>query len=468
MHTVGLDLEALEDRAVPSTLTVQPPALPAVQGTASSITAYQVVTLNAQFSSWSPSAGVLAAGLDRLLVDVATPVTVASPEQIQSSVQPRTGETGVTFVLAPSTGQEARSGAVEAADLGQVPSSPTLPASDTGKVGEVVAPTPPASPASPIVARADQLIAPGPSNTSAIEYTTLLKPGTSEAAQSQAPPPGSSFAPDRVPGPAPASDDPARSGNVSATAPADLSNGVYAGQPSADLEAAAAAAQPEPAIPDDVGLDFLPDGKGAPGTVAGELFSGDRPPIDRFLARLSDGALLQRFVVYREEAAFTALVQRYDRLVYGVCQSVLGDSHAAQDAFQGTFLALARKANVLAWQHPLGGWLARVAYRLALRLREIAARRRRSEQQAAGERPSQAARESSAELEKQELRQALSEELERLPEKYRAPLVLCYLHGRTHDEAARLIGLPRGSMAKRIGEGLERLRERLQVRGFRF
>jgi RNA polymerase sigma factor (sigma-70 family) len=180
---------------------------------------------------------------------------------------------------------------------------------------------------------------------------------------------------------------------------------------------------------------------------------------------LPDGSLLQRFVADREQAAFTALVRRHERLVLGICQRVLGDSHAAQDALQATFLVLARKASLLDQERPLAGWLHKVAYHLALRLRAVAARRRRSEKEAAGRRYSQSTGECAAEIEKQEMRQVLGEELRRLPEKYRVPLVLCYFDGRTHDEAARAIGLPRGSMSRRISEGLERLRARLHDRG---
>jgi RNA polymerase sigma factor (sigma-70 family) len=192
-----------------------------------------------------------------------------------------------------------------------------------------------------------------------------------------------------------------------------------------------------------------------------------RAEAQRFLADLPDGSLLHRFVAHREEAAFTVLVQRHERIVLGVCQRVLGDTHAAQGALQGTFLILARKASRLDLRNPLTGWLYKVAYHLALRLRAVAARQRRYEQHAANGRAGQDA-ESISDLEDRELRQALSEELQRLPEKYRTPLILCYFDGCTHDEAARTIGMPRGSMAKRIGEGLERLRERLNERGFIF
>jgi RNA polymerase sigma factor (sigma-70 family) len=140
--------------------------------------------------------------------------------------------------------------------------------------------------------------------------------------------------------------------------------------------------------------------------------------------------------------------------------------HAAHDAFQLTFLTLARKASALDLRNPLAGWLYKVAYHLSLRLRGSAALQRRAEERAAGGRPSRDAEDHAADLEHRELRIALREELDRLPEKYRGPLVLCYLDGRTHDEAAHAIGLPRGSMAKRLAEGLDLLRERLLARGF--
>jgi RNA polymerase sigma factor (sigma-70 family) len=190
-------------------------------------------------------------------------------------------------------------------------------------------------------------------------------------------------------------------------------------------------------------------------------------PEHRLPADPSDGVLLQRFVAERDQAAFAALVQRHGSLVLGVCRQVLGDWSAAQDAFQNTFLILARKAGLLDRHSPLGGWLYKVAYRLALRSRTSTARQRVTEQEAGAEWAARTAVDQPAnDVEQQELRQVLREELQKLPEEYRAPLMLCYLDGRTHADAAKEIGLPRGSMAKRIGEGLEHLRERLLVRGF--
>jgi RNA polymerase sigma factor (sigma-70 family) len=196
----------------------------------------------------------------------------------------------------------------------------------------------------------------------------------------------------------------------------------------------------------------------ADGTVA-------RTPNARPTAELSDGALLQRFVTDRDQTAFSALVQRHGRLVLNVCQRVLGDFHAAQDASQATFMILARKAGMLDRSTPLGGWLYKVAYHLALRSRAVTAKQRLGERQAANEFDAPAAEASTPDLDQRELHQVVREELAGLPEKYRAPLTLCYLDGRSHAEAAREIGLPRGSMAKRVGEGLEYLRERLLHRG---
>jgi RNA polymerase sigma factor (sigma-70 family) len=190
-----------------------------------------------------------------------------------------------------------------------------------------------------------------------------------------------------------------------------------------------------------------------------------RADINRLTAEVPDGSLLHRYVANREEAAFTALVRRHERLVLSVCQRVLGDWHAAQDALQTTFLVLARKAGMLDRQIPLTNWLYTVAYHAALRLRAVTARHRVTEAAAAEEWPTRSDGEVGTEVERLEIQQAIREELQSLPAEYREPLALCYVDGRTHSDAAREIGLPRGSMAKRIGEGLDRLRERLVDRG---
>ncbi|HJZ90697.1 MAG TPA: RNA polymerase sigma factor, partial [Gemmataceae bacterium] len=148
-----------------------------------------------------------------------------------------------------------------------------------------------------------------------------------------------------------------------------------------------------------------------------------------------------------------------------VCQRVLGDWHAAQDALQATFLVLARKAGMLDRQVPLTNWLYTVAYHAALRLRAVTARNRLTEAAAVEDWPARRDGEVGTEMERLEIQQAVREELQNLPAEYREPLALCYVDGLTHSDAAREIGIPRGSMAKRLGEGLERLKERLVVRG---
>lgn len=189
------------------------------------------------------------------------------------------------------------------------------------------------------------------------------------------------------------------------------------------------------------------------------------PPVATPTGALADGVLLHRFATNRDQAAFTALVQRYGDMVSRTCQRVLGDFHAAQDASQATFVVLARRAGMLDRTTPIGGWLYKVAYHLALRARGMAARQRLGDGNATDDWPAPPVGDGTPDLDRQEMVQVLREELLGLPEKYRAPLTLCYIDGRTHADAAREIGLPRGSMAKRVGEGLDHLRERLIHRG---
>jgi RNA polymerase sigma factor (sigma-70 family) len=178
------------------------------------------------------------------------------------------------------------------------------------------------------------------------------------------------------------------------------------------------------------------------------------------LDTLTDSQLLERFVRRREEAAFAALVRRHGPMVLSVCRRVLCHSHDAEDAFQATFLVLAEKAHRLRRPELLANWLYGVAYRTALHARQRAARRSAREKEAA----TMLAPLPDREIDTRELRRVLDEELHRLPEKYRAPLVLCYLEGKTNEEAARLLGWPSGSMSHRLARGRELLRERLQVR----
>jgi RNA polymerase sigma factor (sigma-70 family) len=175
---------------------------------------------------------------------------------------------------------------------------------------------------------------------------------------------------------------------------------------------------------------------------------------------LPDRQLLERFASARDEAAFAALVRRHGPMVLGVCRRLLPDAHEAEDAFQATFLVLVHKAGSLGRPEQLGPWLHGVAARTAARARQAARRRAREREPAAPPDGDPA-----AEVMGRELRQVLDEELGRLAPKYRAPLVLCYLEGKTTEEAAGLLGCPRGTVLSRLARGRDRLRARLVRRG---
>jgi RNA polymerase sigma factor (sigma-70 family) len=179
-------------------------------------------------------------------------------------------------------------------------------------------------------------------------------------------------------------------------------------------------------------------------------------------AAMTDSQLLERFVAHRDETAIEVLVRRHGPLVFGVCRRVLHNVHAAEDAFQATFLILARKAPSLVHRERLGSWLYKIAYRLALRARANEIRRQQCEAQAARNRPGPARQATSP----GDLLVVLEEELQRLPARHCAPLVLCYLEGKTSQEAAQVLGCPPGSMSARLARARERLRECLARRGF--
>jgi serpin B len=179
----------------------------------------------------------------------------------------------------------------------------------------------------------------------------------------------------------------------------------------------------------------------------------------------SDRQLLERFIDQHDETAFTALVQRHGPLVLGVCRRLLDHDQDVEDAFQAVFLVLVRRASSLPWQESIAPWLHQVAQRIALKARAVRSRRR-LETLAADEVPaSESETAAMPGVEHQELRQVLDEELERLPARYRAPLVLCYLQGKTHEEAAQELGWKRGSIAYRLGRAQDLLRDRLVGRG---
>jgi RNA polymerase sigma factor (sigma-70 family) len=176
---------------------------------------------------------------------------------------------------------------------------------------------------------------------------------------------------------------------------------------------------------------------------------------------VSDAELVRRFAVGRDEAAFAALLRRHAPLVLGVCRRVTGNEVDAEDVFQATFLVLARNAAAIRKGGSVGSWLYGVALQLAVRARAAAARRRERERQA----PARPVVGPEAEAGSRELAAVLDEELGRLSEKYRAPLVLCYLEGLTRDEAAHRLGWAVRTLMRRLERGRELLRHRLTRRG---
>jgi RNA polymerase sigma factor (sigma-70 family) len=181
-------------------------------------------------------------------------------------------------------------------------------------------------------------------------------------------------------------------------------------------------------------------------------------------ASAPDAELVRRFAGDRDEAAFAALLDRHGPMVLGAARRVVGDEHTAEDVFQATFVMLARRARHFRHPAALPAWLHRTACNLArtaLRARE---RRRRAERQAAG-RP---AGDPLDELSSRELLAILDEELRRLPEAFRLPLILCGLEGRSQEEAATLLGWTSGSVKGRLERGRKRLRDRLGRRGLTF
>ena len=183
-------------------------------------------------------------------------------------------------------------------------------------------------------------------------------------------------------------------------------------------------------------------------------------------AGLTDAQLLARFADRHEEGAepaFEALVERHGAMVFRVCRGILRDEHAAEDAFQATFLVLARKARSLWVKDSLANWLHGVAYRVAARARSDAARRRRHEQQLAEARGPTL--EVMPDHPQSEAWAILSEEIARLPETYREPVVLCYLEAMSYQAAAASLGVSEDTVRGRLARARERLRKSLARRG---
>ena len=181
---------------------------------------------------------------------------------------------------------------------------------------------------------------------------------------------------------------------------------------------------------------------------------------------MTDGQLLEQFLSREDggaEAAFTALVGLHGPMVWDVCRSVLSDPHAAEDAFQATFLILVRRASSIRRRDAVGPWLYGVARRVAGRAKAVTARRRRREERGTDMRST-----SILDPQRHEEFETLHEEVDRLTEKYRAPVVLCYFEGRTHAEAARLLKCPVSTVSIRLSRARELLRARLTRRGLVF
>ncbi|MDB5307258.1 MAG: sigma-70 family polymerase sigma factor, partial [Gemmataceae bacterium] len=188
-------------------------------------------------------------------------------------------------------------------------------------------------------------------------------------------------------------------------------------------------------------------------------------PADLFdqLDDAPDAALVDRFLADRDELAFARLVQRHGSMVLGVCRRVLGDAHAAEDAFQATFLVLVRRAGDADGRR-LGPWLYGVAYRTALKARVAAFRRAAREQKAAEQarpRPS----DSPPAADVADLAAVLDEELNRLPGQLREAVVLCDLEGLSRRQAARRAGCPESTLSSRLALARDQLARRLTRRG---
>src|SRR5262245_15534171 len=177
---------------------------------------------------------------------------------------------------------------------------------------------------------------------------------------------------------------------------------------------------------------------------------------------LGDAELLESFLTRQDEAAFGALVRRHGPMVLGVCRWVLGHAQDAEDAFQATFLVLARKAGSLGQRDLVGNWLYGVAYRTAREAKARNARRRAREKQVK-DLPHPAVE---PELAGPELSPTLDRELSRLPDKYRAPVVLCDLEGGSRKEVARQLNLPEGTLSSRLAAARRMLALRLARHGW--
>jgi RNA polymerase sigma factor (sigma-70 family) len=182
---------------------------------------------------------------------------------------------------------------------------------------------------------------------------------------------------------------------------------------------------------------------------------------DAELRSLNNRQLLGRFCKSRDEKAFAALVNRHGPIVFSVCRRVLRNSHDAEDAFQATFLLLAQKAGKLRDPELIGPWLHGVAFRTAAKLRANTERRRSREWRTAIQAPASP----EEEVVRMELQALLDDAIVSLPARYRVPIILCYLEGKTNHEAAHLLGCSRGTIATRLARARKLLQKRLTQKG---
>ncbi len=176
---------------------------------------------------------------------------------------------------------------------------------------------------------------------------------------------------------------------------------------------------------------------------------------------LTDAQLLEAFLARKDEGAFEALLRRHGPMVLGTCRRVLRNDADAEDAFQATFLVLARKAGSVRSREVLAGWLYGVAYRTSTKARAMNAKRRSKEREARGAfRPS-----APPDGAMDELLERLDAELHRLPDKYRVPVVLCELEGKSRKEAARTLGLAEGTLSWRLAQARKLLARKLSRHG---
>src|SRR5437763_3285640 len=177
------------------------------------------------------------------------------------------------------------------------------------------------------------------------------------------------------------------------------------------------------------------------------------------LAGEDDRALLSRFAHDRDEAAFASLVRRHGVMVLGVCRRAVRDAHLAEDAFQATFLLLARNPAAAVGASSVAGWLFGVARRVGLAARRSERRREQRDRRAGGVSPPSGAPDFD------DLLRVLDEELAALPARYRDPLIACFLREQTQDEAARQLGWSLSTLRRRLDRGKDLLRRRLTRRG---